>query len=751
MIKYALAYAEKGWPVFPVHTMRAGKCSCGDGNCQHPAKHPMTTKGFKDATTDAEQIRSWWTQWPDANIGYAPPAGVVVLDVDINHDLGKYGDETLSNWTEEQGAMPETVLCLTGGGGLQYYLTTPKRVSNRTNLLPSIDVRTQGGYVILPPSMHKSGRRYEWEASSDPEDTPMAVIPDPLLALMSTQRGASKEIPDKIPNGQRNDILFKMACSLRGKGLTEMEIMAAVSRANQDRCTPPLTDREIKTLVHSASRYERGELHKQGGTPTSGDGHSVRPTDFTDTANSRIFAREYRDKAIYTKATGWLIWNGHKWEENDLEAAGLAMSLTDQMLAEARAEMQEAGDAMTAAKVAEDDDAKGEAQAMEAKAKAYMKHAKASRAKNKITAMLVLAQTHLQVNPDRLDADPYALNTPAGIVDLRTGVLSPHDPPKLCTKITKFGPGTKGASRWAEHLDMIGCSDEKLISFLQQISGMAAIGSVFEENLAIAIGDGKNGKSAHFNSQAIVMGDYAGTLSADVLTTANRSRGAELATLKGKRLVIAAETDEGARLSTSMLKQLTSTDKIHAERKYRDPEDFTPSHTAVLYTNHFPRVGSTDTGTWRRIVPIPFDARIPADREVKNYAEVLAREAGEAIMTWIVEGAVNFYRTGHRLVKPEVVELLLEEYQERNDWMGEFLEEFCEIGQGRSVGAQALYSTYHDWAREAHGYVRRKDAFGAELEKRGFGKLPRDRRGIFWGGLSLRLTGVSYSHFDRSV
>ena len=146
---------------------------------------------------------------------------------------------------------------------------------------------------------------------------------------------------------------------------------------------------------------------------------------------------------------------------------------------------------------------------------------------------------------------------------------------------------------------------------MQQIVGMAAVGRVYMESLVIAYGEGRNGKSTFWNTIARVLGTYSGNMSADTLTVGcKRNVKPELAEAKGKRLIIAAELEEGMRLNTSVVKQMCSTDEIFAEKKYKDPFSFTPSHTLVLYTNHLPRVGANDPGTWRRLIVIPFHARI---------------------------------------------------------------------------------------------------------------------------------------------
>lgn len=476
---------------------------------------------------------------------------------------------------------------------------------------------------------------------------------------------------------------------------------------------------------------------------------TFKPSDFTDTANARIFAREFEGQAIYVSTIDWLIWDGKVWKESELEVAGLAMELTDRMIAEAKDEVAVAYEELGTATTNEDSEAKKKAKERVKAAEAYLRHASNTRSQQKIYAMLKLARTLLEVKPDRLDTHHYILNTPTGVVDLRNGITLPHDPEYLCTKITRYGPGNRGKEIWESFLDTVTQNNAEMKTFLQHVAGMAAVGKVFEENLIMAIGSGGNGKSAHYNTLYAVMGDYAGMIAADVLTTVNRGKGAELATLKGKRLIVAAELEEGARLSASMLKQLTSTDSIRGERKYKDPEQFNPSHTTILYTNYLPRIGSMDHGTWRRILVVPFTAIIPKKAEVKNYADTLANEAGEAVMSWIIEGAVNFCKTGHRLEMPNIVNDAIEEYRNDNDWMSTFLYECCETGIGKTAPSGQLYTTYRNWAGRNGEFIRHNRDFNVELERRGFSSH-RGRGGIKWSGISIIPSAYSSDNGDSS-
>lgn len=160
----ALAYAKAGWRVFPVHGWRNECCTCGDPSCDNPAKHPLTAHGLHDATVNEAAIRRWWGQWPDANVAIRAEDIGLVVDVDPRNG----GEESLERILREHGGMPDTVEVLTGGGGNHFYLRTPHPVAKgKLPTYPGIDIQATGSYVIAPPSLHKSGRRYEFEASSD--------------------------------------------------------------------------------------------------------------------------------------------------------------------------------------------------------------------------------------------------------------------------------------------------------------------------------------------------------------------------------------------------------------------------------------------------------------------------------------------------------------------------------------------------------------------------------------------------------
>lgn len=708
-------------------------------------KTPATPHGCKDATTDPAKIAEWWGGGSTYNIAIATGGGIIVLDVDADHERGKYGDETLADLERQHGKLPDTWTCLTGGGGVHYYFACDDpTLTVGAGFAPGLDYRGEGGYVIAPPSIHPStGRAYEWEASSTPTSVPLATLPDWLHRLMlqgkrdKPKQTKSKEAPGKVAEGRRNEEMFHLAASLRAKGLTVAEITAALTEANKTRCDPPLSKREIETICQSTGRYERG--------PVAAATDSIKPPDYSDAGNAVVFSRVYRDDLLYTDALGWLWWNGQRWERDDHKATAWALELSEKMLQEAKEEnraallqVAEATAKHAETGAAEDADALEKAKADAARAKAYLTHAKNSRNAVRIKNMLELSKPALVIKADKLDANPFDLNTPAGIVDLTTGRLRPHERAAYCSQITQTGPDNRGMEMWSDFLDTITCGDGSIRGFLQLVAGMSLIGAVFQEGILIAYGGGRNGKSTYFNALGAVLGDYTGSIDIKVITTDRANKGASLATLRGRRMVITGELEEHQRLSVATLKQLASTDRLVIEEKFKQPETVKQTHTLVLFTNHLPRVGSTDNGTWRRLIVVPFNATIPAGTGIQNYADVLVKEAGGAILSWAIEGAVNFVRNGFRLQIPEVVEEATEAYREREDWLTNFINERCIREPNARVGAADLYREYREWAESTGDYVRRLNDFDTTMEAAGFQKIrPKNRKA--WLGLRLDL------------
>ena len=448
--------------------------------------------------------------------------------------------------------------------------------------------------------------------------------------------------------------------------------------------------------------------------------------DATEQGAAQDFVDRYGANLRYNPAFGWLFWDGMRWVVNaEAEAMMLAMRYADDAYEGVR----------TALHLAEDKLAKR-------RADEQMRRAVKLRTASGIKGLLTLARAI--VNDSRAedyDAGAWDLNTPEGIVDLRTGALRAHDPAAKCTKVTLVTPDGEGEGRWRAFLAHITGGDADFEVYLQTLAGMAAVGEVYEEGLLISHGSGGNGKSTFFGALRQVLGDYARGINADVLVAQNgRVDQSYVAALRGVRLAIMGETEEGAHFSLALMKRLTSRDTISARALYKDPIEFKPSHTIVMHTNHLPRLSSLDGGTKRRIAVAPFPATLPPERVITNFENVLVRECGGAILRWIVEGAMRFYAGGCKLEKPDCVQAATARYMVGEDWIGQFVADCCEEGEELTAAGGELYMVYRAWAERQGEYVRRNRDFAYAMQARGYAREKR-KTGAVWKGVALRDDG----------
>ena len=216
-----------------------------------------------------------------------------------------------------------------------------------------------------------------------------------------------------------------------------------------------------------------------------------------------------------------------------------------------------------------------------------------------------------------------------------------------------------------------------------------------------------------------------------------QNKGPELAALRGLRLAVASEIEEGARLDEAILKRLCSTDSISANPKYRDPFTFTPSHSLIMCTNHLPRVGSMDSGTWSRIAVVPCRGNFRGQRgEVKDYCSFLVENAGGAVLAWMIAGAEKFIANGCALTPPQCVMDEVQKYRAESDWLGRFLADECEIGKGYTVKGCDLQAAYAQYCDINGDYHRHPSDFKAAMEAAGFG-WHKTRVGAVYYGLRL--------------
>lgn len=559
---------------------------------------------------------------------------------------------------------------------------------------------------------------------------------------------------EQVPEGQRNSTMSRIAGKIiKRYGNTEEAYQIFLKKA--ELCNPPLPESELKVIWRSASKFGKKVSNQEGYIPPEQYNSDCRlkPEDFSDVGQATVLATEYKDILRYSPSTDYMVYNGSFWEESKPKSQGVSQDLTERQLAEAETEMKKAMDELVknggmeilvsvGPKKAVQMFNKQQAHAYEMyeEAVAYKKYAIKRRDTKNIAATLKEARPMLEVEQRNLDADEFMLNTPTLTYDLRQGTKFPmeHRPEHFITKQTTVDPSSDGADIWAAALDTFFLKDTDLIDYVQRMVGLSAIGKVYVEALIIAYGEGRNGKSTFWNVIARVLGTYSGNISADMLTVGcRRNVKPELAEAKGKRMLIAAELEEGMRLNTANVKQLCSTDEIYAEKKYKDPFSYTPTHTLVLYTNHLPKVGAIDKGTWRRLIVIPFDAKIEGSADIKNYADYLFEKAGGAILTWVIEGARKVIADNYKIDPPQKVRDAIEHYKESNDWLSYFLSERCELDPAYVTKSSEVYNEYRIFCTQVGEFTRSTTDFYTALETVGFERY-RDRKGRYIKGLRLK-------------
>lgn len=560
-----------------------------------------------------------------------------------------------------------------------------------------------------------------------------------------------------ILEGSRNNTMSHFA----GRILKKLGVCDKAKEAYKERarkCEPPLSDEELDTIWNSAVKFYEKVASQEGYIApdqyndefATGD---LKPEDYSDIGEAKVIARSCRMSLRYTSATDFITFHGDRWYEDKQKSLGTVEDFLDTQLADAEDAVKQAEDALISLGI-DKEAVKGRDKKLTDMVPAeklgllyalmgadtYKKFVMKYRNYKNIVNAQNAAKPMLAIDVSELDFDPELLNTPDGTFDLTKGLdgVHPHDPDDLITKITACGPGDKGSKLWEDALNTFFCNDQELIDYVQEIVGMAAVGKVYAEHMIIAYGGGANGKSTFWNTIARVLGNYSGKLSAEALTmNCKRNVKPEMAELKGKRLIIASELEEGTRLNTGMVKQLCSVDPIEAEKKFKDPFHFDPSHTLVLYTNHLPKVSANDDGTWRRLIVIPFNAKIVGNSDIKNYGDYLYENAGPAILAWVINGAKKAFDKGFKFERPKVVVDAVEAYREENDWLGQFLEDFCDIAPSYEAKSGELYQSYRSACLLTGEYIRSTTDFYGSLEKIGFTKR-RNKNGRVVMGLRLK-------------
>lgn len=687
MIENALKYSEFGLKVIPV----LGKI---------PAVH-----GWRKLATNDPQKLAELFKVKHTGIGLATGKSSMITVIDIDTKNGVNGFQTLENLGIE---LPSTVTVNTPTGGKHFYFQYDGRLCNVISAFftsSGVDIKNDGGYVVMPYSLHPDGGEYEFESDQGLGEINIAKLPEEVVEeiLDGKQKDKKKfKLPATILNGQRNQTLFKYASQLRFKGLEKEEILAELKTVNLERCNPPCTNEELLPIAESACRYEKGK------EPLADD-----EVVYSDIYNAEVFTELMGDKIRWCRDYGgWFIYNGKIWEndKNDkIKKYGIETS--KEIANRLRTLSRKANFKSNLNKI----------------------HSDAG-----INAMINCSKAFLGCLAENFDNRQYLFNCDNGTLDLNTNTFVDFKAEDLLTRKSNviYDPNAK-APRWEQFLKEIFLDDNELIKYMQRVIGYSMTASTQEHCMFILYGHGRNGKNIFMEAIAGVLGDYAlNCPSSMFVQKSTNGVPNDVARLKGARFVTASETNQNVNMDEELIKQLTGNKIITARFLNKEFFDFEATFKIFLATNHKPNIRGTDTGIWSRINMIPFRMTVTPETEDKQLdKKLLAEQSG--IFNWMIEGYNQWREIG--LKPPEVVREATQSYRDEEDDIGQFIKNECVIEKSGFIPVGEfrerfkLLNGYYKGSKTLSEYMIRK-GFKFEGDNRVYykGKQQRGYHGIRW-------------------
>ncbi|MGW2180392.1 DNA primase family protein [Streptomyces sp. NPDC001732] len=447
-------------------------------------------------------------------------------------------------------------------------------------------------------------------------------------------------------------------------------------------------------------------LPAQGGDPgasQSPDGEATAagllPDTLTDRGNAKLFVKLYANDYRHVPGLGWYRWDSTRWQIDEDDTVIWAAG----DLAESIASADPRGVFTTAA---------------------LQRHRSRALSTSGMNAMLTQAKSApgMVLNAARLDADPYALCTPSGIVDLHTGLIRKPDPNKdFHSRSTSAAPQPVATPRWHRFLtDTFGADADgaEMVDFLHLLLGYSITGDVGGQVMPFLFGSGKNGKSVLLDVLMKLLGDYADAAPPGFLMSRPyEGHPTDLAELHGRRVIVCSEVKPGDKFDEARVKLLTGGDRIKARRMRQDFFSFEPTHKLWLLGNHRPEVGTGGFAFWRRMRLIPFERVVSDDRKIDNLADILVTEEGPGILNWLIEGARRYLAGEKVLTGPERVCIATTAYAETEDHTGRFIGESCRVDPELRAEQAALYAAYKSWCHNEGAPAVSSRAFAARVRE----------------------------------
>ena len=685
------------------------------------AKEPAVQNGVYAATTDMEGLGQWFHDHPGFNVGIACGAasgGLVVIDLDCHGgDDGPNGWDALKEWERAHGQLPDTVTALTGSGGYHLYYRAPAglKVGGSVNRELGVDVKSDGGYIVAPPSIHPNGRPYEWEYDLD--ERAIAEVDENVLGFIESARpgGASVgggqsqrlELPETIGAGGRNDTLYRAGCSMRSKGVDAAVLADALRGLNSSRCNPPLPADEVEKLIrsvlslpegHSEAFKESKRQQQSGPEPkTVAEDKSVpapkaeeppdlgedwQATDIEGCMTKRgklvphTFARELIDRDLVchidTPKGILAVWAGTRY---DLGGDGVG--------------------------------------------RAIYRHHDAAGINEKRE---VLEHVRMKA-PVRRSSPPDLLGFENGVLDLRTGKLRPMTPDDIIPNVIPHR--YVGAREIDPKVDKMvtdafwALADDDLTTYtnLWETVGLAMYRSNEFGQCPVLLGTGSNGKSAFLK----IIKEVLGPDNYSALDLNEMGKSFQLDEIAGKLANIGDDIANGflAGDVLAYFKKVATGDDVHTDVKYEKGYSFRPYCTLIFSCNEFPRLGDSSYGMLRRLFPIAFKRTFRQGDEGYDphfVRKMTTEPALEAVIKHAVDKLKAFVGRGG-FTRSETAEQIIADIEENSDSVAQWLREEDVTREdllGKSIPDK--YQSYTDFCKAAGCMPAKRSEFTKRIK-----------------------------------
>ena len=608
ILEYALTYAYFGFPVFPVHSpTNDGGCSCGKLGCKSIGKHPITKNGFKDATTDEQQIRKWWDEWPNANIGMpmGRETGLFVLDVDAG------GEDELMKHPQ----LPSSIQSITGSGGRHIFYFKPrhKDIINSTRFLSGLDIRGEGGYVVVPPSCHKSGNNYKWKydaniAEYDPDECSEWLLEEiekgknnnhaksnnnqireiPVEILEQQVKFVTEQIREReiiIGNDSYDDWLrigFALVDGLGERGRRYFHITSCVSpKYNQEE---------------SDIQYDRCLRSNKKGITIGTFFHYAKEKGIKE--HSGLQGERERNKK------GVVIWQPIL-EAEIFKKGKYIIFLNEQLLMYHEGYYQAFSD-------------RHYLKLLEEQIEYYFK-GRRFKAKE---VLEIVKDRHYERN-QQVNINPNLINVKNGILDIENMTLNPHTPEIISTyQINANYDKNAKCDKFMKFLNDVLVKEDDLVPDTQLIEivrcfiGYCLYTDIPYHECLMLYGGGRNGKSVLIFVISELFKDLVSFVHFEDVGI-NRFATSDLV---GKLINVSSEFGVNAKIDDGFVKKIIAGDVIRAERKGQDAFNFKPIAKHIVATNSLPRSRDKSLGFFSRFCIVPFHRTFLPKEEIKNIA-----------------------------------------------------------------------------------------------------------------------------------